>query len=82
MFTHLLEKQLVAIGLYRLPGATDNRRPYCYTNPDPKTIITNKDRVFVLGVSIPNDLLLDVKRSKKINTARDAPPETSRKKAA
>ena len=64
---HLLEKKLICIGLYRLPGATDNRRPYCYTNPDPKTLITNKDRVFVLGVEIPNDLIIDVKSSKRKN---------------
>lgn len=64
LFKHLLEKNLIAIGLYRLPGATDNRYPYCYTNPDPKTSITYKDRVFVLGKEIPNDLIIDVKQSK------------------
>lgn len=61
LFKHLLEKSLIAIGLYRLPGATDNKYPYCYTNPDPKTSITYKDRVFVLGKEIPNDLIIDVK---------------------
>ena len=77
LFTHLLEKNLVCIGLYRLPGATDNRQPYCYTNPDPKTLITHKDRVFVLGIEIPNDLMLDVKRSKNTALAKleDKPPE-------
>lgn len=35
-----------------------------YTNPDPKTSITYKDRVFVLGKEIPNDLIIDVKKSK------------------
>lgn len=54
----------MAIGLYRLPGATDNKYPYVYTNPDPKTSITYKDRVFVLGKEIPNDLIIDVKKSK------------------
>jgi hypothetical protein len=54
---------LVAIGLYRLTGATDNKYPYVYTNPDPKTVITYKDRVFVLGKEIPNDLIIDVKKS-------------------
>ena len=49
LFKHLLEKDLVAMGLYRLPGATDNKYPYCYTNPDAKTNITSRDRVFVLG---------------------------------
>ena len=54
----------MSIGLYRLPGATDNKYPYVYTNPDPKTSITYKDRVFVLGKEIPNDLIIDVKKSK------------------
>jgi len=62
LFKHLLDKNLVAIGLYRLEGATDNKYPYVYTNPDPKTTITYKDRVFVLGKEIPNDLIIDVKR--------------------
>jgi hypothetical protein len=61
LFKHLLEKNLVAIGLYRLTGATDNKYPYVYTNPDPKTSITYKDRVFVLGKEIPNDLIIDLK---------------------
>ena len=63
LFKHLIEKSLIAIALYRLPGATDNRHPYCYSNPDMKAIITNKDRVFVLGREIPNDLIIDVKRN-------------------
>ncbi len=63
LFKHLIEKSLIAIALYRLPGATDNRHPYCYSNPDMKTMITNKDRVFVLGREIPNDLIIDVKRN-------------------
>lgn len=46
-----------------MTGATDNKYPYVYTNPDPKTVITYKDRVFVLGKEIPNDLIIDVKKS-------------------
>lgn len=65
LFQYLLEKNMISLGLYRLAGATDNRQPYCYTNPDPKTQITNKDRVFVLGIEIPNELILDLKRPKK-----------------
>jgi hypothetical protein len=63
LFKHLLERHLVAIGLYRLPGATDNKTPYCYTNPDSSTIITYKDRVFVLGKNIPDDISLDIKQT-------------------
>ena len=60
LFRYLLnEKNLVAIGLYRLPGANDNSYPYCYTNPDmKKTNVTSRDRVFVLGKEIPKDLQL------------------------
>jgi hypothetical protein len=72
LFKHLIEKSLIAIALYRLPGATDNRHPYCYSNPDMKTIITNKDRVFVLGREIPNDLIIDVKRNSGNNRAGTA----------
>ena len=80
LFSYLLDKNLVSIGLYRLPGATDNRRPYCYTNPDPKTLITKRDRVFVLGIEIPNDLILDVKRSKKQFTQREENKKEAPKK--
>ena len=56
LFDYLLEKQLVPIGLYRLKGASDNDMPYVYTNPAPKTTISHRDRVFVLGVEIESDL--------------------------
>lgn len=44
------------MALYRLRGATDNDYPYVYTNPDKDTIITHRDRAFVLGVDITDDL--------------------------
>ena len=31
-----------------------------YTNPDPVTIISHRDRAFVLGIDIPNDLQGDM----------------------
>jgi hypothetical protein len=58
LFMFLLDKNLVALALYRLPGATDNRFPYVWTYPDSATI-TNQDRVFVLGEKIPKDLNLN-----------------------
>jgi hypothetical protein len=58
LFLHLLEKGLVALALYRLPGATDNKFPYVWTNPESATI-TNQDRVFVLADKIPKDLNLN-----------------------
>lgn len=63
LFKFLLEKGLVTLGLYRLPGATDNHYPYVYSNPSQnrktKLIVTQKDRVFVLGKEIPKELIID-----------------------
>ena len=56
LFLTLLEDKLIALGIYRLRGATDNEYPYVYTNPSYETIVTHKDRVFVLGVEIPDYL--------------------------
>ena len=56
LFLTLLEDKLIAMGIYRLRGATDNEYPYVYTNPTFDTIVTHKDRVFVLGVDIPDYL--------------------------
>ena len=52
----MLKRKLVCMALYRLKGATDNEYPYVYTNPDHETIISHRDRVFVLGLDIPDDL--------------------------
>ena len=71
LFKFLLnEKKLVALGLYRLPGANDNSYPYCYTNPDMKnTNVTARDRVFVLGKEIPKDLQLVINQNSGYNSA-------------
>mmetsp|Transcript_27907 Transcript_27907/g.37272 ORF Transcript_27907/g.37272 Transcript_27907/m.37272 type:complete len:101 (+) Transcript_27907:853-1155(+) len=61
LFKFLLEKRLVALGLYRLPGATDNQYPYVCTNPVPHITITLRDRVFVLGNHIPRELIVENK---------------------
>ena len=70
LFKFLLEKGLVTLGLYRLSGATDNSYPYVYTNPSQnrktKLIVTQKDRVFVLGKDIPKELIIDYS-SKQVN---------------
>lgn len=50
----------MALGLYRLRGATDNEYPYVYTNPIFETVVTQRDRVFVLGVEVPHYLEGDV----------------------
>ena len=48
------------MALYRLRGVTDNLQPYVYTNPDFETIIKHKDRAFVLGIEIPDELQGDI----------------------
>ena len=55
----MLQKDLVTLGLYRLPGANDNKYPYVYSNPNQNVTITMKDRVFVLGKKITPELTLD-----------------------
>ncbi|MDR3549664.1 MAG: hypothetical protein P4M11_15570 [Candidatus Pacebacteria bacterium] len=49
----------MALGLYRMPGATDNTYAYVYTNPDPECILTSKDRVFVIGSQVSSDMRKD-----------------------
>lgn len=55
-------KELVAIGLYRLPGAADNKYPYVCTNPMANLQLTLRDRVFVLGHHIPRELIVENNR--------------------
>ena len=62
LFKFLLDKNLLALGLYRLPGACDNKYPYVSSNPSSTTNITFRDRVFVLGYHIPRDLIVDNNR--------------------
>lgn len=44
------------IGLYRYKGCKDNQFPYVCTNPDPQTILGEKDKVFVLAQNTPSEL--------------------------
>jgi len=62
LFKFLREKSLIAMGLYRLPGACDNKYPYVCTNPSPNITITLRDRVFVLGHHIPRELICENNR--------------------
>ena len=67
LFKFLLEKNLVALGLYRLPGACENKYPYVSTNPAPTTNITFRDRVFVLCQNnIARDLVVDNNREEEM----------------
>ena len=51
-----IQRNLIALGLYRLPGSTDNAAPYVFTNPPTKTKLVHEDRVFVLASNMPKDL--------------------------
>ncbi len=48
----LLNDNIIAIGLYRMKGATDNPYNYIYTNPSHNVKLTKNDRVFVIGFNI------------------------------
>ena len=57
LFNTLLERKLVTMALYRLRrGLNSSESPYVVTNPDDDTIITHRDKAFVLGIEIPSDL--------------------------
>jgi len=64
LFKFLLDKHMVTLGLYRLEGATDNNYPYVFTNPSSKIVLTNRDRVFVVGrtADIPQEMIIDNKK--------------------
>jgi hypothetical protein len=47
------------MALYRLRGATGNENSYVYTNPDPTTTISHRDRVFVLGKEVSDEIMGD-----------------------
>lgn len=56
LFLYLLKKKLICMALYRLRHATDNTYPYVYTNPLPETLVSHRDRAFVLGIEVSDDL--------------------------
>mmetsp|Transcript_13887 Transcript_13887/g.18949 ORF Transcript_13887/g.18949 Transcript_13887/m.18949 type:complete len:100 (+) Transcript_13887:1052-1351(+) len=61
LFNTLLDRKLVTMALYRLRrGLNGNESPYVVTNPEAETIITHRDRAFVLGIEVPFDLQGDI----------------------
>ncbi len=52
----LLKKKLICMALYRLRHVHENTYPYVYTNPLPDTLVTHRDRAFVLGIEVSDDL--------------------------
>ena len=62
LFKFLLQRDLLALGLYRLAGASDNKYPYVCTNPAATISLSVRDRVFVLGHHIRPELLIENNR--------------------
>ncbi|KRX03636.1 hypothetical protein PPERSA_04188 [Pseudocohnilembus persalinus] len=48
-------KSIIPIGLYRMPGASDNKLSYAWTNPRPLTILTKFDQVLILSPEKPDE---------------------------
>ena len=48
------------MALYRMKGTKGNEYPYVYTNPKADTVITHRDKAFVLGIEIPEELRGDI----------------------
>ena len=59
LFISFCEKGIIALGLYRLPGARDNNSPYVYTKPNPNTILTHRDKIFVLSINLVKNYVFD-----------------------
>jgi len=54
IFEYLSKYQhIIPVALYRLPGANGNKAPYVVTNPDPETILTQYDVLFILAQKVP-----------------------------
>ena len=51
LYMEFCDKNIVPLGLYRLPGARDNNHPYIYTKPAPDTQLTHRDIIFVLAIN-------------------------------
>ena len=59
LFTSFCDQGIIALGLYRLPGARDNNYPYVYTKPNPNTILTHRDKIFVLSINLVKNYVFD-----------------------
>ena len=59
LFTSFCEKGIIALGLYRLPGARDNNHAYVYTKPNPDIILTHRDKIFVLTLNFVKNYVFD-----------------------
>ena len=67
LYDEFCDKNLIILALYRLPGSTDNYSGYVFTKPSKNVIITQKDRVFVLGEKGKLEEYFKVETDKKKN---------------
>ena len=64
LFTdRVINSDIIPLGLYREPGATDNDYPYIYTNPDPDVRITMNDKL----ICISKNSNMQVQKESSIN---------------
>lgn len=67
LFDEFCDKNLIALGLYRLPGARDNNTSYVYTKPSIDTKISHRDKVFVLAADNINSYFFNNNNSNNNN---------------
>ncbi|MCQ2815709.1 MAG: ion channel, partial [archaeon] len=53
LYSAFCKKNIIVLGLYRLPGARDNNNPYVYTMPSKDTRLTHRDKLFILSIDKP-----------------------------
>jgi acetyl-CoA C-acetyltransferase/potassium large conductance calcium-activated channel subfamily M alpha protein 1 len=49
---------VLPLGLYRMPGARDNKHPFVYTHPARDTRLSHNDRIFLLAAETPDQLFV------------------------
>ena len=79
LYREFCEKNLIALGLYRLPGARDNSNAYVYTKPTPETRLTHRDRIFVLGIDSIQNYHFEEEQQKGNNEQGDIEVEENSK---
>ena len=65
LYNEFCDYNLIALGLYRLPGARDNYTAYVYTKPEPDTRLTHRDKVFVLSINNIKTYFKDEKKEEQ-----------------
>ena len=59
LFISFYERVIIVLVLYLLPGSRDNNHPYKYIKPNPKTILTQRDKIFFLKANYDNYYVFD-----------------------